>query len=91
MHESTPLVRRKIKVLHLWRQYLLPTKQVFLVVAWRGYTQYYFSPKYCPLMKIDVNVNLTAEIYFVVCQGIKMSMKKNVFICEYIQDKIPVI
>jgi hypothetical protein len=42
-------------------------------------------------MKIYENANLTAEIYFAVCQGVKMRMKKNVSLCEYILDKIPVI
>lgn len=68
-----------------------PPNRFSLVKAWRGYTHYYFSPKYCALMKIDENGNLTAEIYFAVCQGIKMSMKKNVSLCEYIQVIIPVI
>jgi hypothetical protein len=42
-------------------------------------------------MKIDENGNLTAKMYFAVFQGIKMSMKKNVSLCKYVQDKIPVI
>jgi hypothetical protein len=91
MLESTPLIKRKIKVLHLWRQYLLPTEQVFFDGGMEGlYTILFFSQVLC----VDENwweCESDCRNYFAVCQGIKMSMKKNVSLHEYIQDKIPVI
>jgi hypothetical protein len=78
-------------MLLLWRQYLLPTKEVFFDGGMEGIYTQLLSPTYCTMMNIDENVNLTAVIYFAICQGVKMSMKKNVSLCEYIEDKMPVI